>query len=35
LGGESVENLKHILTKRGYSERAVEEIMKWYKQTND
>jgi len=34
LGVESVEDLKRMLREMGYSERAVEEILKWYRQNN-
>jgi predicted Ser/Thr protein kinase len=32
LDAESVEGLKRMLREIGYSERAVEEILKWYRQ---
>jgi len=28
----SIDDLKRMLKERGYSDRAVEEILKWYKQ---
>jgi len=31
LGGESVEDLKRMLREIGYSDGAVEEILKWYR----
>jgi SOS response regulatory protein OraA/RecX len=34
LDVESVEDLKRKLREMGYSERAVEEILKWYRQNN-
>jgi len=34
LGVESVEDLERTLRKLGYSVRAVEEILKWYKENN-
>jgi len=34
LGVESIEDLKKALREMGYSERAVGEILKWYKQSN-
>jgi hypothetical protein len=34
LDAESVEDLKRLLRKMGYSERAMGEILKWYKQNN-
>jgi SOS response regulatory protein OraA/RecX len=34
LGIALVEDLKRKLREMGYSERAVEEILKWYEQNN-
>ena len=34
LGVESLEDLKRVLREIGYSRKAVEEILKWYKQSN-
>jgi predicted Ser/Thr protein kinase len=34
LGVESVEDLKRLLREIGYSEKAVDEILKWYKSNN-
>jgi SOS response regulatory protein OraA/RecX len=34
LDVESVEDLKRKLREMGYSERTVEEILKWYRQNN-
>jgi len=32
LDVESVDDLKRMLKERGYSDRAIEEILKWYGQ---
>jgi predicted Ser/Thr protein kinase len=34
LNVESVEDLKRMLREMGYSDRAVEEILRWYEQNN-
>jgi predicted Ser/Thr protein kinase len=34
LDVESVEDLKRMLKEMGYSEKAAEEILKWYKQND-
>jgi len=34
LDAESIEDLKRMLREIGYSGRAVEEILKWYKQNS-
>jgi SOS response regulatory protein OraA/RecX len=34
LESNSNEDLKKLLKKRGYSEKAIEEILKWYNQNN-
>jgi len=34
LGVESAEDLRRMLRKIGYSDRAVEEILKWYRRNN-
>jgi SOS response regulatory protein OraA/RecX len=34
LGVESVKDLKRMLKEIGYSDKAVEEILKWYEQNS-
>jgi len=34
LDADSAEDLKRVLREMGYSDRAVEEILKWYRKNN-